>query len=63
MKNEILIELVKRWERDAEKIAPKGVAYPDGEDGARMIASHKATQEALRECAETLRVLTAFFPD
>lgn len=62
MKNDILIELAKRWEHEAEPPSDRQ-AYPDGEGGARLCGQHTGERETLRRCADTIRTLVNMFPD
>lgn len=53
MKDEVLVELARRWERDA---AEPGVE--DGSPGAEVNnAKSQGMRETKRECADTLRTL------
>ncbi len=53
MKNEVLLELAARWDRDA-----KPPQCQDGSEGAReQNAIDKGHRECKRECADTLRTL------
>ncbi|WP_168442425.1 hypothetical protein [Pontiella desulfatans] len=55
MKNEVLIELAERWEREA--VTPK---CQDGAPEAEMgNAVRKGQRETKRECADTLRTLVS----
>ena len=60
MKNEILQELVERWEDDARS----DVAEPGGEDVSAVASrSHsRGKREAKRECADALRMLISILP-
>jgi len=58
MKNEILLELAKRWDNDA--------ANPVCEDGSPEAQRGNNIAEGIRqgkrECADTLRMLTSILP-
>ncbi len=59
MKDEVLMELVKRWER--ESVEPQTM---DGSESAKILnAVARGERQAKRECADALRLLVQLLGD
>lgn len=63
MKNVILIELAKRWDRDAKPIARPAVVEDSSESAKEKNAIARGYRECKRECADTLRILIKMLGD
>lgn len=57
MKDEILLELAKRWETEADTY----IHISDNKTEIAQLSLEQGNREAKRECADTLRTLVNIF--
>lgn len=63
MKNEILLELAARWEKDAQVPPDQVRPVPDDTNAEGLMEGVlMGSREAKRECADALRMLVKIIP-